>query len=398
MAETFGSPSRRRDDAGGPAAGDPERRGKLPPRRKSIEVRVGNIVLGGEHPIRVQTMTTSRTSDREAVLAEARRLEDAGAELIRVTVRDAESLANVPALKAALRVPLVADIHFDYRMAIGSIEAGADKVRINPGNIGGGERLREVVRAAAGRGVAIRIGINSGSLERDILDRYGYPCPEALRDSALRWIERCESWGYRSIVVSVKSSDVPAMVESYRLLAAACDYPLHLGVTEAGPPPYGTIKSAVGIGALLLEGIGDTIRVSLTADSALEVQAGFDILQATGRRLTRPELIACPTCGRKEIDVEKMVAEVKAELDRRGIRKPVKISILGCVVNGPGEAREADVGIAVGRGKGVVFRRGEAVRSVETPAIMSALMEEIERFLAGENGDCLPGPGRGCSL
>ncbi len=374
-------------DVGGPTEKDTKKRRDFrPPRRKSIEVRVGGIVLGGEHPIRVQTMTTSRTSDLDAVLAEARRLEESGAELIRVTVRDAESLANVPALKAALRVPLVADIHFDYRMAIGSMDAGADKVRINPGNIGGEERFREVVRAAAARGAAIRIGINSGSLERDLLEKYGYPCPEALRDSALRWVERCESWGFRNIVISVKSSDVPAMVESYRLVAAACSYPLHLGVTEAGPPPYGTIKSAVGMGALLLEGIGDTIRVSLTADSVLEIQAGFDILQAAGRRLTRPELIACPTCGRKEIDVEKMAAEVKAELGRRGIRRPIKISILGCVVNGPGEAREADVGIAVGKGKGVVFRRGEVVRSAEVSAITDALMEEIERFLAEESG------------
>ena len=362
------------------------------PRRKCVEVPVGNLVLGGEHPIRVQTMTTSPTSDREAVIAEARRLEAAGAEIIRATVQDKESLENLPALKAAIRVPLVADIHFDYRMALGSIEAGADKVRINPGNIGGDDRFREVIRAAANKGISVRIGINSGSLEREFLDKYGYPCPEALRDSALKRIEQCESWGFRKIVISVKSSDVPAMVRSYRLIASACPYPLHLGVTEAGAPPYGTIKSAVGIGSLLLDGIGDTIRVSLTADSVYEIEAGFAILQATGRRVTRPELIACPTCGRKEIDVEGMVRKVQAELDRRGIVAPVKISILGCVVNGPGEAREADVGLAVGKGKGVIFREGKIVRRAREEEIVEALMEEVERFIQESGAGRQAGP------
>jgi (E)-4-hydroxy-3-methylbut-2-enyl-diphosphate synthase len=348
-------------------------------RRKTREVRVGDRIIGGSNPIWVQSMTSTHTEDVEGTLAQCRVLEEAGCELIRVTVPRAEALENVTTIRRRIGVPLICDIHFDYRMALGCLDQECDKIRINPGNIGGRERYLEVVRKARDRGMAMRIGVNAGSLERDLVEKYGWPCPEAMVESALRYIEMAEAEGCREIVVSLKSSHVPTVVKAYRLFAEQCDYPTHVGVTEAGAAPYGITKSAAGLGAILLDGIGDTIRVSLLVeDKAEEVRAAFDILQATTRRVRKPEVIACPTCGRLEIDLQKVVGEVQERL--KGRKQPLKISILGCVVNGPGEAREADLGIAAGRGKGVIFKRGEIVRTVDESEMVQALMEEIDKF------------------
>ncbi len=348
-------------------------------RHKTRDVRVGNLVVGGSNPIWVQSMTSTHTEDVEGTLAQCRVLEEAGCELIRVTVPRAEALENVTAIRRRISVPLICDIHFDYRMALGCLDEECDKIRINPGNIGGRERYLQVVRKARDRGIAMRIGVNAGSLERDLVEKYGWPCPEAMVESALRYIEMAEAEGYRQLIVSLKSSHVPTVVRAYQLYAQQCDYPTHVGVTEAGAAPYGVTKSAAGIGAILLAGIGDTIRVSLLVeDKSEEVRAGFDILQATTRRVRKPEVIACPTCGRLEIDLQKVVGEVQERL--KGRKQPLKISILGCVVNGPGEAREADLGIAAGRGKGVIFRRGEIVRTVDESDMVQALMDEIDKF------------------
>jgi (E)-4-hydroxy-3-methylbut-2-enyl-diphosphate synthase len=347
-------------------------------RHKTREVRVGDKVVGGDNPIWVQSMTTTDTHDVEATVAQIHRLEEAGCELVRVTVPKPEDAAVLTEIKRRIHIPLICDIHFDYRMALAALDHPVDKIRINPGNIGGYERFRQVVRKCRDKGVAMRIGVNAGSLEKDLLDKYGYPCPPAMVESALRYIEIAEAEGFRDIIVSLKSSDVPTVVETYRLYARQCDYPTHIGVTEAGKPPYAVVKSACGLAPLLLDGIGDTIRVSLLGDPVPEVQAAFDILQATGRRVRKPELIACPTCGRLEIDLEKIVAELEQRL--AGRKTPVKISVLGCVVNGPGEAREADIGIAAGRGKGMIFRRGQMIRTVSESEMVDALLEEIDRW------------------
>ena len=356
-------------------------------RRPTREVAVGERVLGGQHPIAVQSMTNTSTWDVEATVGQIRSLSAAGCEIVRVTVPKAADLQALPAIKERIGMPLVCDIHFDYRMALGCLDAvtslgrpACDKIRINPGNLGGRERFCEVVRKAHQRGIPMRIGVNSGSLEKDLLAKYGFPTPEALVESALRSIETAEELGYSQIVVSIKSSHVPTAVESYRLFAERCDYPTHLGITEAGPPPYGAIKSAAGLGTLLLQGIGDTIRVSLlTSRKEDEIDTAFDILQATGRRVRKPEVIACPTCGRLEIDLQRIVAEVEARLKREQL-PPLRISILGCIVNGVGEAREADLGIAAGRGKGVIFRRGTIVRHVQEQEMVDALLEEARNW------------------
>ncbi|MFG0318976.1 MAG: flavodoxin-dependent (E)-4-hydroxy-3-methylbut-2-enyl-diphosphate synthase [Planctomycetota bacterium JB042] len=349
-------------------------------RRPTRSVRIGDLTIGSSDPIRVQSMTTTDTADRDATLAQIRTLEAAGAELIRITVPNRPSAANMATYKAAMSVPLVADIHFDYRMALLAIEAGVDKVRINPGNIGSEARVREVLRAAKAAGCAVRVGVNSGSVEKDLLEKYGWPSPEALVDSALRHLATCDDEGFDQVVVSIKSTDVKTCLAANRLLAEKTDVPLHLGITEAGRPGYGTIKSAVGIGALLLEGIGDTIRVSLTAPPEEEIPVAFDILKATGARVTSPELIACPTCGRIDIDLEKLMNEIEHRL--HGEKLPVKIAVLGCVVNGPGEAAEADIGIAGGGGMGILYRKGKAVAKVKEAEMVDALMVEIEKIKA----------------
>jgi (E)-4-hydroxy-3-methylbut-2-enyl-diphosphate synthase len=346
-------------------------------RRKTREVRVGNIGIGGSQPVRVQSMTNTHTWDVEATCEQIRRLEEAECELVRVTVNDRKALDALPEIKRRMRVPLVADIHFNHRLALGAAEV-VDKIRINPGNIGGHERLREVVEKCKTRGVAIRIGVNSGSLEQEFLDKYGWPTPEALVESALRHVEYCEELGFRDLVISLKSSDVQDAVSSYRLFSRESDYPLHLGITEAGRGNYAIVKSSVGIGALLLEGIGDTVRVSITGDPVREIPVVWDILKCLGIRMRDPEIVSCPTCGRLEIDLDKVVQELEKRL--AGVRKPVKISVLGCVVNGPGEARESDIGIAGGKGVGMLYRRGQQVRRVREDEIVEAVLKELENW------------------
>lgn len=347
-------------------------------RHKTREVKVGDKIIGGDNPIWVQSMTTTDTFDLEGTVAQIHRLEQAGCELVRVTVPKPQDAAVLSQIRSRIGIPLICDIHFDYKMALAALDHPVDKIRINPGNIGGNERFRQVVRKAKDRGLPMRIGVNAGSLEKELIDKYGYPCPAAMVESALRYIEMAEAEGYYNIIVSLKSSDVWTAVESYRLFAKQANYPTHIGITEAGKPPYAVIKSAAGLGAILIDGIGDTIRISLLGDPVPEVAAAFDILQATGRRVKKPELIACPTCGRLEIDLEGIVAELEKRLE--GKTTPVKVSVLGCVVNGPGEAREADLGIAAGRGKGVIFKRGEIIRHVQEAEMVDALLEEIANW------------------
>jgi (E)-4-hydroxy-3-methylbut-2-enyl-diphosphate synthase len=357
------------------------------PRHKTREVKVGSVVIGGGNPVVVQSMTTTDTFDVDATVAQIHRLEEAGCELVRVTVPKPEDAGALTQIKNRIGIPLICDIHFDYKMALAALDHPVDKIRINPGNIGGNDRFRQVVRKAKERGLPMRIGVNAGSLERDLCEKYGFPCPPAMVESALRYIEMAEAEGYHDIVVSLKSSDVLVAVEAYRLYAQLADYPTHIGITEAGKPPYAVTKSAAGLAPILLDGIGDTIRISLLGDPVPEIAAAFDILQATQRRVRRPELIACPTCGRLAIDLEKIIAELESRLN--GKRLPVKISVLGCVVNGPGEAREADIGIAAGNGQGMIFRNGEMIRRVPEAEIVEALMEELARW-ESENADKLP--------
>lgn len=345
-------------------------------RRPTRTVTVGSLSLGSDHPIRVQSMTSSSTADVPATTAQIERLLEAGCEIVRVTVNDDAAADALPELRAACVVPLVADIHFTHRLALRSIEAGVDKVRLNPGNIGSPDRVREVVEAAGATGIALRIGVNSGSVESDLLEKHGWPSPEALVESAMRHCATVEELGFTNYVVSLKSTDTQTVLQANRLFAGQTDVPLHLGVTEAGRAGYGSLKSAVGLGALLLEGIGDTIRVSLTGEPAEEIPVAFDILKAAGARVTSPELIACPTCGRIDIDLDKLMNELEDRLE--GETLPVKIAVLGCVVNGPGEAAEADIGIAGGGGKGILYRNGQQVRVVPEAEMVDALLEEIE--------------------
>jgi (E)-4-hydroxy-3-methylbut-2-enyl-diphosphate synthase len=362
-------------------------------RHKTREVRVGDKVVGGDNPIWVQSMTTPDTHDVEATVAQILRLEEAGCEIVRVTVPKPEDAAVLSEIKRRIHLPLICDIHFDYKMALTALDHPVDKIRINPGNIGGYDRYRQVIRKAKARGLPMRIGVNAGSLERELVEKHGFPCPPAMVESALRYIEIAESEGYHDLIVSLKSSDVITAVEAYRLYAKHANYPTHIGITEAGKAPYAVTKSACGLAPILLDGIGDTIRISLLGDPVPEIAAAFDILQATQRRVRKPELIACPTCGRLAIDLEAIIAKLEERLGGR--KTPVKISVLGCVVNGPGEAREADIGIAAGNGKGVIFRRGEIVRHVLEHEMVDALMEEVERFEREESTlPPLPSDGR----
>ncbi len=354
-------------------------------RHKTRVVEVGDHAVGGDHPILVQSMTTTNTFEPEATLAQIKALEEAGCEIVRVTVPKKEDVEGCKAFRDQTTIPVIADIHFDYRMALACLDAttpsgrrAVDKIRINPGNIGGIERFKEVVRKAKDKGVPMRIGVNSGSLEEDLIEKYGFPCPEAMVESALRHIEIAESLGYYQMIISLKASHVPTAVACYTLFAEKCDYPTHVGITEAGSREYGTLKSAAGIGAILLRGIGDTIRVSLLGDPVPEIAAGFDILRACDRRVTRPEVVACPTCGRLDIDLERIVAEVEERM--KHLSNPLRISILGCLVNGFGEAKEADIGIAAGSGKGVIFKRGIPIRHVKEADMVDALWEEVQRF------------------
>lgn len=347
-------------------------------RRKSRAVFAGGVQLGGGAPVSVQSMLNVPANDVEATAEQAKALHEAGCEFIRAAVPGMDAVRLIPALKKAVPVPIVADIHFDYRIALACVEAGVDKIRINPGNIGSDERVRAVADACKAHGVPIRIGVNSGSLEKEILLKHGAPTAQALAESAMyhvRLLERCD---FQDIVISIKSSDVQRMVEAYETVAGLCDYPLHLGVTEAGTARMGLIKSSAGIGSLLLHGIGDTIRVSLTDTPVSEVSAGFDILRAVGLKTDAPTLVSCPTCGRTKIDLIGLAAQVEERL--RDCHKPIKVAVMGCAVNGPGEAREADIGVAGGDGCGLLFKKGEIMRKVPEDQLLDELMREIDKL------------------
>ncbi len=345
-------------------------------------VKVGKIEIGGGAPITVQSMLNVPVNDIEGNVEQALRLEAAGCDIIRVTVPDSGSAKTLAAIKERVSVPIVADIHFDYRAALESIAAGADKIRINPGNIGSEDRVRAVADACRNAGVPIRIGVNSGSLEKEILAKYGSPTPEAMVESGLYHISLLEKFDFDNIVLSLKSSDTAKMYKAYCLAAEKCRYPLHLGVTEAGTAETGTIKSAAGIGGLLLRGIGDTVRISLTDDPVREVEAGIKLLKVLGLRSCGVKFVSCPTCGRTKIDLIKIAAEAEKRL--AGCKKNITVAIMGCVVNGPGEAREADIGIAGGDGCGVIFKNGEVLKKVPEAALLDELIAEIEKIPNGE--------------
>lgn len=347
-------------------------------RRKTKQVKVGNLSIGGGAPVSVQSMLNVEAHDIAGNVRQAKALEAAGCQIIRAAVPDLAAVPTIAALKEALTVPVVADIHFNHKIALACVDAGVDKIRINPGNIGADENVKAVANACKANGIPIRIGVNSGSVEKEILKKYGAPTPAAMAESAMYHVRLLEKYDFDDIVISIKSSNVGNMIEAYKLVAAQCDYPLHLGVTESGTVRMGIIKSAVGIGALLTQGIGDTIRVSLTADPVKEVDAGFDILASIGLLPDRPTLVSCPTCGRTKIDLIGLANAVEERL--RHVHKPITVAVMGCVVNGPGEAKEADIGIAGGDGCGLLFQKGEILRKVDEADLLDALMDEIERL------------------
>ena len=344
----------------------------------SKQIIAGGVAIGGGAPVTIQSMCNTHTEDAEATIAQIHALEAAGCEIVRVTVPTMEAAHALSKIKENISIPLVADIHFDYRLAVEAAARGADKIRINPGNIGGEDRVKAVVDACRKHKVPIRIGVNGGSLEKELLAKYGRVTPEALVESALGHVRLLEKFDFTDICLSVKSSDVPLNMAAYRLLHEKVDYPLHLGVTEAGTPSMGLLKSAIGIGGLLCQGIGDTLRVSLTADPEEEVRAALDILSAAGLRQTGPNLISCPTCGRTKYDMIPIAREVERRL--QGCTKPITVAVMGCVVNGPGEARAADVGIAGGDGEGLLFRHGEILYKVPQDKLVDALMDEIDKL------------------
>jgi len=339
---------------------------------------VGNVPVGNLNPITVQSMTNTPTADVEVTISQIERLQSAGCEIIRLAVPDVESARAISLIKPQISIPLIADIHFDYRLAIAAAEAGADALRINPGNIGSAEKVKAVVDCAKDAGISIRIGVNAGSLEKDILKKYSGVTAQAMVDSALRNIDLLGSLDFHQVKVSIKASDVPRTVEAYRLLSASTDLPLHVGVTEAGSLYSGIVKSALGIGTILAEGIGDTIRVSLSRDPVEEVRVGYEILKALGIRQRGPDIISCPTCGRCNIELFGIVEQVEKAL--LSTVAPVKIAIMGCVVNGPGEAREADIGIAGGDGTGILFRKGKVVKKFPQEKLVEVLLAEVREF------------------
>ena len=343
-----------------------------------IQVQAGNLKIGGGAPVSVQSMLNVPSTDIEGSVRQAIALEEAGCQVIRAAIPDMDAVRLIPALKEAVKAPIVADIHFNYKLALEACAAGVDKIRINPGNIGSDDRVKAVADACRQRSIPIRIGVNSGSLEKEILAKYGHPTPQALCDSALYHASLLEKFDFNDIVLSMKSSTVSTMIQAYELAAEQCDYPLHLGVTEAGTERMGIIKSAAGLGALLTRGIGDTIRVSLTADPVREVNAAFDILKALDMREEGVQFVSCPTCGRTRIDLVGIANEVEERL--RGCKKNIKVAVMGCVVNGPGEAKEADIGIAGGEGCGLVFKKGEILYKVDEDKLVDALMDEIEKM------------------
>lgn len=347
-------------------------------RQKTKKIKIGNIYIGGDSPITVQSMTNTDTRDTASTVSQILRLEEAGCDIIRCAVPDMEASEALKNICKEIHIPLVADIHFDYNLALSSIKNGVSALRINPGNIGSSDRIRAVTEAAKDKGIPIRIGVNSGSLEKDILDKYGRVCADALVESALRHVEILESFNFNDIVISIKSSNVLQMIDSYRLVSKQVDYPLHVGVTESGTVWRGTIKSSVGIGALLCEGIGDTIRVSLTGDPLEEVKVGKEILKSIGLLSEGIEFISCPTCGRTQIDLINIAKQVEERLHSN--KKNIKVAVMGCAVNGPGEAREADIGIAGGKGEGIIFRKGKVIKKVKEEQLVDELLKEIERI------------------
>jgi (E)-4-hydroxy-3-methylbut-2-enyl-diphosphate synthase len=354
----------------------------LSARRPTRQIRIGDVPIGGDAPISVQSMTTTKTSDINATLQQIASLVAAGVDVVRVAVPHWEDAEALVAIAAKSTVPVVADIHFQWKYAIAALEAGIQGLRINPGNIRYQDKVRLIAREAKSRGVPIRIGVNAGSLQKDLLAKHGAPTPDALVESALDEARILEDEDFTNIKISVKHSNPRVMIEAYRRLAAACDYPLHLGVTEAGPMPMGGVKSAVGIGTLLAEGIGDTIRVSLTDDPVEEVKVGTKILESLGLRRRGLDLVACPSCGRAEVDVLGLTKEVNEALEREGITQPVRVAVMGCVVNGPGEAREADLGIAAGKGQGFLIVKGEVVDKIPESEFVVRLVAEAKRMAA----------------
>ncbi len=348
-------------------------------RQNTRKIRIGNRVIGGGNPVAVQSMLSVPSTDIAGSVAQAKALEAAGCEILRAAIPDMDAIPLIETIKKEIHIPLVADIHFDYRLALEAAAAGIDKIRINPGNIGNDSRVKQVADACRSRGIPIRVGVNSGSVEKHILAKYGSPTPEALVESALYHVSLLERWDFQDIAISIKSSDVKNTISAYRLAAERCSYPLHLGVTETGTERMGIIKSAIGIGSLLCDGIGDTIRVSLTADPVKEIEAAKDILQAAGLG-GGPRLVACPTCGRTRIDLIGLANQVEERL--KEVKEPITVAVMGCIVNGPGEAREADIGIAGGKGEALLFRKEEIVRKVPEERIVDELMEEIRKMTA----------------
>jgi len=348
-------------------------------RRKTRQIMIGPVAIGGDAPIVVQSMTNTDTRNVEATVDQIRRLEQAGCEVVRVAVVDLEAAAAIRRIRERIEIPLIADIHFDWRLAVASMENGAQAIRINPGNIGGRNKLAKVVTAAKQHGIPIRVGVNSGSLEKDILARHGHPTPAALAESALRNVNLLEELDFYDLKISMKSSDALNTVHAYQTLAGKCDYPLHLGVTEAGGLIAGTVKSSVALGILLNDGIGDTFRVSLTRDPVEEVRVGYELLRALNIRQRGPELISCPTCGRCEINLFGLAEQVEQHI--QAIKTPLKIAVMGCVVNGPGEAREADIGVAGGKGVGIIFKKGKLFKKVAEKDLLPVFLGELDEMV-----------------
>jgi (E)-4-hydroxy-3-methylbut-2-enyl-diphosphate synthase len=349
-------------------------------RKTTKQIKIGDVPIGGDAPIAVQSMTNTDTRDITATVDQVSRLEAAGCEIIRVAVLDLEAARAIRGIREQIRIPLIADIHFDSRLAVAAMENGAQGIRINPGNIGGSDKLARVVAAAKNHRVPIRVGVNSGSVEKDILARHGHPTPAALVESGLRNIRRLEELDFHEIKVSLKSSDVLTTVESYRMLAGQCDYPLHLGVTEAGGLIAGTVKSSVALGILLSEGIGDTLRISLTRDPVEEIRVAYELLRSLRIRERGPELISCPTCGRCQVDLFTLAEKVEQYV--QNIEVPLKVAVMGCVVNGPGEAKEADLGVAGGHGVGIIFKKGKLYKKVPEGELLETFLAELDRLVA----------------
>jgi len=347
-------------------------------RRKTKTIYVGNLPVGSEHPISVQSMTKTPTADVKSTIKQILEYEKAGCQIVRATVNNEDAANALIQIKENIHIPLVADIHFQHKLALMAVKNGADKIRINPGNIGDKNKIKEVLSACNDKGIPIRIGVNSGSLEKDILKKYFYPCSQGMVESAIRHIEICEENNFSNLIIAMKSSDVFMMIDAYRKLKDKCDYPFHLGVTEAGTQFQGTIKSSIGIGTLLAEGIGDTIRVSLTDEGQQEIKVGREILRSLNLTSFGANIISCPTCGRLEVDLISIVNKIEKAVEN--IKKPIKIAVMGCVVNGPGEAQDADIGIAAGKNSAILYIKGKKSRTIKEENIVNELLEEISNF------------------